>query len=155
MLMMTDTPSPSSPGTKGSMEAGSASGSGSRAHTILVVEDDTAVGSVIRRSLERFGYQVLLVESGTEAIRIATEHPEQIDLLLTDIVMPGMNGVQVADAVVKLRDDIRVLFMSGYADQELIRTGLLSHQSRFLQKPFDPGELNRKVRETLERDDPD
>jgi two-component system, cell cycle sensor histidine kinase and response regulator CckA len=154
MLMMTDKPPPPSPGIKGRREADSASGSGQGAHTILVVEDDTAVGSVIRRSLERFGYRVLLVDSGAEAIRIATEHPEQIDLLLTDIVMPGMNGVQVADAVVKLREGIRVLFMSGYADQELIRTGLLSHQSRFLQKPFDPGELNRKVQETLARDEP-
>jgi two-component system, cell cycle sensor histidine kinase and response regulator CckA len=151
MLMMNEASSPSPPGRKGRTDAGGGSGSGEGTGTILVVEDDIAVGSVIRRSLERFGYEVLLVQNGTEAIRLATEHPEEIDLLLTDIVMPGMNGVQVADAVVKLRGEIRVLFMSGYADQELIRTGILSHHSRFLQKPFDPGELNRRVQETLER----
>ena len=119
--------------------------------TILLVEDDTAVRAVTRRALSRFGYTVLTAEGGQEAIRIAREHPEKIKLLLTDIMMPGMNGVEVAARVGEIRPGIRVFYMSGYADQDLVRQGLLTPGTRFLQKPFTPQELADRVRDILDR----
>ena len=119
--------------------------------TILLVEDDDAVRAVTRRALSRFGYSVLTAEGGQEAIRIAEEHPEAIKLLLTDIMMPGMNGVEVAAQVGEIRPGIRVFYMSGYADQDLVRQGLLTPGTRFLQKPFTPQELADRVRDILDR----
>lgn len=118
--------------------------------TILLVEDDPAVRSVTRRALNRFGYSVIAADGGREAVKIAAEHPDEIQLLLTDIMMPGMNGVEVADRVIDLRPDIRVFYMSGYADQDLVRQGLLKPGARFLQKPFTPHELVERVREILD-----
>lgn len=118
--------------------------------TVLLVEDDDAVRAVTRRALIRFGYAVLPATGGSEAMEIAREHPEEIDLLLTDIMMPGMNGVEVAGAVSRIRPGIRVFYMSGYADQDLVREGLLTPGTRFLQKPFTPQELAERVRAILD-----
>lgn len=117
--------------------------------TILLVEDDDAVRAVTKRALSRFGYSVLPARGGEEALRLAGEH-DHIDLLLTDIMMPGMNGVEVASQVTEVRPDIRVFYMSGYADQDLVRQGLLTPGTRFLQKPFTPQELAERVREILD-----
>lgn len=117
--------------------------------TILLVEDDDAVRAVTRRALTRFGYSVLPACGGDEALALAREFPDEIDLLLTDIMMPGKNGVEVAEEVVEVRPDIRVFYMSGYADQDLVRQGLLKPGTRFLQKPFTPQELAERVREIL------
>jgi two-component system, cell cycle sensor histidine kinase and response regulator CckA len=117
--------------------------------TILLVEDDDAVRAVTRRALTRFGYSVLPAAGGDEALELAREHPDEIELLLTDIMMPGRNGVEVAQEIVEVRPHIRVFYMSGYADQDLVRQGLLKPGTRFLQKPFTPQELAERVREIL------
>jgi two-component system, cell cycle sensor histidine kinase and response regulator CckA len=122
---------------------------GQGTETILLVEDDDAVRAVTERALGRFGYVVLTARSGKEALSLAREN-EDIDLLLTDIMMPGMNGVEVATHVSELRPGIRVFYMSGYADQDLVRQGLLTPGTRFLQKPFTPQELAESVREILD-----
>ncbi len=118
--------------------------------TILLVEDDDAVRAVTRRALKRFGYNVLSACGGDEALQLARRHPEEIDLLLTDIMMPGLNGVEVAAKVSRICEGIHVFYMSGYADQDLIRQGLLSPGTRFLQKPFTPQELADRVRDVLD-----
>jgi len=118
--------------------------------TILLVEDDDAVRAVAERALLRFGYDVLSAARGEDALRIAEEHPSQIDLLLTDIMMPGMNGVEVAASVARARPGIQVFFMSGYADQDLVRQGLLEAGTHFLQKPFTPQELAARIRGILD-----
>ncbi len=119
--------------------------------TILLVEDDDAVRAVAQRALLRFGYAVLAAARGEEALRIVQDHDGGIDLLLTDIMMPGMNGVEVAASVARARPGIQVFFMSGYADQDLVRQGLLEPGTHFLQKPFTPQELATRIRGILDR----
>jgi len=117
--------------------------------TVLLVEDDEAVRAVARRALERYGYQVLTAPGGEEALRLAESHEGEVHLLLTDIMMPGMNGVEVAGRVLRVRPGIRIVYMSGYADQDLVGQGLLQPGTHFLQKPFTPQELGTRVREIL------
>lgn len=117
--------------------------------TILLVEDDDAVRGVSERALKRFGFQVLSAPSGHDAVRLAQTHPGPIDLVLTDIMMPGMNGVELAQIVSTHRPAVHVVFMSGYADQDLIRKGLLESGTHFLQKPFSPRELSCRLRDIL------
>ncbi len=117
--------------------------------TVLLVEDDDAVRAVTRRALERYGYSVLAAAGGEEALDTMERYPGRIDLLLTDIMMPGMNGVEVAARVLEARPGIRVFYMSGYADQDLVGQGLLKPGTHFLQKPFTPQELGGRVREVL------
>jgi CheY-like chemotaxis protein len=119
--------------------------------TILVVEDDLGVRTVISRTLVRLGYKVLAAEGGKEAIEMIREYEGRIDLLLTDLMMPGMNGIEVGAEVARSRPGIPIFYMSGYTDQELVRRGLLDPSSHFLQKPFSPQELGRRVREVLDR----
>jgi len=119
--------------------------------TILVVEDDLGVRTVISRTLLRLGYAVLAAEGGREAIEMIREHEGRIDLLLTDIMMPGMNGMEVGAEVARSHPGIPIFYMSGYADQELVKRGLLDPTTHFLQKPFSPQELGRRVREVLDR----
>lgn len=125
---------------------------GRGSETILLVEDDHAVRAVAERSLVRFGYTVIAASNGAEALDLAASFDDDIDLLLTDIMMPGMNGVEVAGAVASDRPGIRVFYMSGYADQDLVRQGLLEPGTHFLQKPFTPQELAERVRGILDRD---
>lgn len=124
---------------------------GTPSETILIVEDDVGVRTVISRTLARLGYQVLAADGGAEAIEIIHRHSGSIDLLLTDIMMPGMNGMEVAAKVSQSNPGIPIFFMSGYADQELVNRGLLDPSTHFLQKPFSPQELGRRVREVLDR----
>lgn len=129
-------------------------GNGGELATILLVEDDAAVRTVAQRALSRYGYRVLTAAGGDEALRMAEEHGDRIRLLLTDIMMPGMNGVEVAAGVTRILPDVRVFFMSGYADQDLVRQGLLKPGTHFLQKPFTPRELATRVGEILEGGEP-
>jgi PAS domain S-box-containing protein len=117
--------------------------------TILVVEDAPAVREAARRALERYGYNVIEAADGEAALRVALESDKRIDLLLTDIVMPGMGGRSVAELITRERGDLKVLFMSGYTDDAIVRQGVLSATTPYLQKPFSPASLARKVRETL------
>jgi two-component system, cell cycle sensor histidine kinase and response regulator CckA len=116
--------------------------------TILLVEDEQAVRYLARRVLERSGYLVLEAPSGGEALRIADEFDGEIHLLLTDVVMPGIGGARVAQELSKRREDIRVLFMSGYTDDALVQN-FGGQEVAFLQKPFTPQDLAARVRDVL------
>ena len=118
--------------------------------TILLVEDDEAVRELARISLEMYGYQVLWAGDATEALRLAEEHAGRIDLLLTDVVMPGLSGRELVDKVRQRQPHLKVLFMSGYTDDAVLRHGLVHAEVAFLQKPFTPAGLARKVRDVLD-----
>ena len=117
---------------------------------VLVVEDEGSVRSIVRTTLERAGYTVLDAEGAGEALRLASEHAGRIDLLLTDVVMPGTNGRELADLVLRRRPQTRVLFVSGYTDDAVLRHDVLDAGVEFLQKPFTPAALARKVRDVLD-----
>ena len=137
--------SPSQPAQAG--VASAAAGS----ETVLVVEDEAVVRDLAKRILERLGYQVLVAAGSREGLRIVAEHGGSIDLLVTDVIMPHMSGIEFARSAHDVRPTLPVLFMSGYTDDELGRGELLDSQVPFLQKPFSPETLGRKVRDTIER----
>jgi signal transduction histidine kinase len=118
--------------------------------TILVVEDEEQVRAIVKRALERAGYSVLSAPGPEEALRLCDSSPERIDLLLTDVVMPRMNGRELYERLHALRPATKVLFMSGYTDDAILRHGVLDQGVPFLQKPILPSSLTRKVRETLD-----
>ena len=118
--------------------------------TILLVEDQDRVRAVARATLARNGYVVLQAGNGEEAIRVAAAHGSPIDLLVTDVVMPGMNGRDLARALVGQQPNLRVLFTSGYTDHAIVRDGVIEPGLHFLPKPFSPGGLLREVRLTLD-----
>lgn len=118
--------------------------------TILLIEDDAAVRSVTRSILEKSGYTVLEALTGEQALQIAERHPQPIDLLITDLVMPQMGGRELAERINLLHPDTPVLYMSGYTDDAVVRHGVLTAEMAFLQKPFTALQLSQKVRETLE-----
>ena len=118
--------------------------------TILVVEDEAGVRSLTCRVLGTFGYTVLEAENGGEALLIAEQHPEPIHLVLTDVVLPRMSGRKLAERLLRTRLDLRVLYMSGYADGAIISHGDLDPGTAFIQKPFTPDALAQKVREVLD-----
>ena len=116
--------------------------------TILVVEDEPAVLDVARRTLMRAGYAVRVAGSAAEAL--ADHHAQDVDLLLTDVVMPGLNGRELAEALRARRPSLRVLFMSGYPDDAALRRGIESAVQAFIQKPFSGRDLVARVREVLD-----
>jgi two-component system, cell cycle sensor histidine kinase and response regulator CckA len=118
--------------------------------TILLVEDDPAVGAFARDVLEDCGYRVLAANDPAEGLRLCESHEGPIHLLLTDVVMPRMNGRQLAAAAAERRPEMRVLYMSGYTDDAVLRRGLLDPELPFIQKPFTPDALELKVREVLD-----
>ncbi|HKP97631.1 MAG TPA: response regulator [Fibrobacteria bacterium] len=119
------------------------------AETILLVEDDAIVRTFTRRALEIHGYEVLETEDGESAIRIGGKHEGTIHLLLTDILMAGINGRDLATSFRQLFPHTPVLFMSGYTDEVVVHLGLLEENSMFLQKPFSPALLIEAVSEAL------
>jgi PAS domain S-box-containing protein len=118
--------------------------------TVLLAEDAAAVRAVGKQVLERQGYTVLEAPDGEVALHLAQRHSGPIHLLLTDVVMPGMSGRQLADQLARTRPDTRVLFASGYTDDAVVRHGVLEEGTPYLQKPFTPESLARKVREVLD-----
>ncbi len=118
--------------------------------TILLVEDDEQVRLVAKGILARNGYTVLEARGGAEALLISESHPGRIHLLLTDVVMPLMNGPDVARRLRPARPEMKVLFMSGYTDDSIVRHGVVEGDTAFVQKPLTPNLLTRKVRETLD-----
>jgi two-component system cell cycle sensor histidine kinase/response regulator CckA len=118
--------------------------------TILLVEDEDIVRRLAREILEQTGYRVLEAPDALEALAIARSHPEQIDLLVTDVVMPKMNGRELAERLTTLVGHIRVLYTSGYTDSEIVRDGMLRPGTAFLQKPFTVAQLAEKVKQLLE-----
>ena len=118
--------------------------------TVLLVEDEAPVLKLVQTILESQGYAVHATSEKSKAIEIATHHAGEIDILVTDVVMPYFSGRGLAEIVRKLRPNIRVLYMSGYTDDAVLRYGVESGSSSFLQKPITPQSLARKVRETLD-----
>jgi len=119
--------------------------------TILLVEDEKAILVLGRDMLERFGYQVLPAESPGQALTLAERHEGPIDLLLTDVVMPGMNGRDLKDRIEKHRPGIKALFMSGYTAEAITRHDVLEKGVHFLEKPFSVSSLSSGVREALDQ----
>lgn len=118
--------------------------------TILVVEDQDAVRAVVRKTLATHGYVVLEAGLGAEALEVVDGHSTRIDLLLTDVVMPTMSGRELAERIRAIHPAIRVLYMSGYTDEAVVRNGILGSAVPFLQKPFTPNVLVQRVREVLD-----
>jgi two-component system, cell cycle sensor histidine kinase and response regulator CckA len=118
--------------------------------TLLLAEDDDVLRALGARVLGALGYKVLVARTGAEALRIVAEYDGTIDLIATDVVMPGMNGSHLVEKVLEARPGIRVLFMSGYTDDEVMRRGVIDGQTAFLQKPFTPDLLAQKVRGVLD-----
>jgi CheY-like chemotaxis protein len=118
--------------------------------TILVVEDEDEVRNLVRRILQKRGYRVLEAASGSEAVAQAQNFDGSIHLLLTDVVMPRMNGADVARTLRLLRPLLPVLYMSGYPDESMVQQGLIEPGAMFIQKPFSPDALARRIREVLD-----
>jgi len=117
--------------------------------TILLVEDEPAVRDVTREALEMSGYRVLAADGPIAATDIARDEATSIDLLLTDVVMPGMNGPELARKVRELRPELVTLFMTGYADSETLRLAALEGPHRHIQKPFTVRNLLARVADAL------
>jgi len=118
--------------------------------TILLVEDEAAVRALVSGVLQSSGYTVLVASSGQEAVALSAQHPGTVDLLLTDVVMPEMSGPQLAERLARTRTQMKVLYISGYTDDAIVHHGVLDSTAAFLQKPFTPESLARKVRQLLD-----
>ena len=104
----------------------------------------------MRDILESCGYKVLVATNGEEAVSICKQHDYSIDLLITDVIMPQMGGVEVARQILALQSQLRVLYMSGYTDNAIVHQGVLAEDVNFIQKPFTPDGLALRVREVLD-----
>jgi DNA-binding NtrC family response regulator len=118
--------------------------------TVLVVEDAEGLRELTRRLLERQGYTVLVAANADEAAHLFDEHPS-IDLLLTDVVMPGGNGPELVTRLLEIRPTLKVIYMSGYTEEAIVHHGVLAPGIMFLHKPFSSDSLGRKLREVLDR----
>jgi PAS domain S-box-containing protein len=123
-----------------------------RGETILVVEDEKSLRVTCGAFLDALGYEVLAAETPGEALKKVAEHPGDIHMLLTDVVMPGMDGWQLAQRLGAVRQGLKVLFISGYTSDVIAQRGVLDEGMHFLSKPFTRDDLARKVREVLESD---
>lgn len=117
--------------------------------TVLLVEDEEIVRSMTREILQESGYQVLSAEHAEDALQVVGEHSGPIHLLLSDVVMPGLSGRELAEQLAPLRKEMKVLYMSGYTDDAIVHHGVLEEGTAFIEKPFTPLTLSRKVREVL------
>ena len=118
--------------------------------TILLVEDEDGVRALVREVLQRNGYHVLETRNGGEALLACEQHPDKIHLLLSDVVLAQMTGTELSRRLMPLRPEMKVLFISGYTEEAIIHQGVLEEGTAFLQKPFTPNVLARKVREVLD-----
>jgi len=118
--------------------------------TILLVEDERIVRHLVREILTGNGYKVLEADSGKAALSICDTYAMPINMMLTDLIMPKMSGSELKDQMDTLRPDIKVLFMSGYTDDSTAQMGLLNSETAFIEKPFTPDGLARKIREILD-----
>ena len=116
--------------------------------TILLVEDEAGIRALVRKILRRENYDVLEAGSAEEALSIASA-PIRIDLLVTDLTLPGASGRELAERIRVSRQNLKVLYISGYTDDDAVRTGAIPPGSKFLQKPFTLGALVGKVKDSL------
>jgi len=116
----------------------------------LLVEDEDQVRVILKRILEDQGYQVLAASNGEEALAYSQDLDHDIKLMITDVVMPQMSGRELTERMMVVRPNVRVLYMSGYTDDAIVRHGLLDESLQFIQKPFDSASIARKVREVLD-----
>lgn len=119
--------------------------------TILLIEDDNALRELARQILVSRGYTVLEAASGSEALHLCTLFHGKLHLLLTDVVMPGMSGKEVADQIVKLHPRIAVVYMTGYTENSIIRQGVVEDDVNLIEKPFTPESLAAILRAVLDR----
>jgi len=119
-----------------------------KSHTILVVDDEPEIRKLVTAMLTQRGYRVLTADTGENAIRVMSSHPE-IDLLLTDVVSPGMSGPMIADEIAAIKPGIRVLFMSGYDNTQVVQRYVVEKGYSLLPKPFTREELEQRVRDAL------
>ena len=117
--------------------------------TVLAVDDDPGILELLREVLKPLGYTVLAAESGERAIEIAAEHKDKIDLLLTDVVLPGIKGQELAAQLLESSPGVNVLFMSGYLCPSMAHNGKGQGGEAFIRKPFSTGVLLRKIRNIL------
>jgi CheY-like chemotaxis protein len=118
---------------------------------VLVVEDDPQVRAIVRRTLQNAGYSVYEAITGLAALHFMDAHPGEIDLIVSDVVMPGMNGREMAEQLGRNHPDVPVLFISGYPGVEIERRGLKVGRAAYLQKPFTPDALTAAVHNALAR----
>ena len=118
--------------------------------TVLVVEDDERVRTLARKALEQAGYRVLVAAGGKEALAAAEGHDGPIDLLMTDVVMPEMSGRTLTRRLTQRHPDLKVLYMSGYSDEDIAQHGVFEAGIAFIKKPFTPSVLTKKLREVLD-----
>ena len=124
---------------------------GCRTETVLLVEDEDALRNVAQRALESAGYTVISAADGFDALRLSAQHPGEIQLLLTDVILPGMGGKELSERLVASRPAMRVLFVSGYTDDAIVSHGVLTAGLQFLGKPFTATQLVEKAEEVLHR----
>jgi DNA-binding response OmpR family regulator len=118
--------------------------------TILLVEDNRELRELVQSTLQAQGYKILVAESPKDAERTASQYPGTIDLLLTDVVMPEMSGMELAARLRERRSNLKIFYMSGYSDSMVMHAQAEGTDSTFFQKPFAPGVLAGKVRELLD-----
>jgi DNA-binding NtrC family response regulator len=119
--------------------------------TILVLEDEERVRSVISRMLQEAGYELLIAHNAADAIALASTHADRLRLVLSDVVMPGASGPDVVQQIQERVPGVRALYMSGYTDHAVLRDGTLQSGVNFIQKPFAPAALAKKIRSVLDR----
>jgi two-component system sensor histidine kinase EvgS len=117
--------------------------------TVLVVEDETSILTLIEEMLSNFGYKVLAASSPSEALELANTHPGEIHLLITDVVMPGMNGREMAGRLQRKHPQLKCLYMSGYTADVIAHHGVLDKGIHFIQKPFSRIEFSIHIRKAL------
>ena len=115
------------------------------------MEDEEAVRQLARRTLQSQGYNVLEAGDGVAALKLCQRHLPSIDIVVTDVVMPHLSGVDLVQRLKAVRPHLKVLYMSGYTDSTVVRHGMEETEVNYLQKPFTPDVLRRKVRELLDR----
>lgn len=121
--------------------------------TILVVEDDSAVRKLLCRILQSYGYRIIESTTPTESLQIFDRLHSEVDLVITDVVMPEMNGQQLSERLRAIKPEVHVLFVSGYTDDTVVRHGVFKAEKNFIQKPFKRADLAKKIREILDQPD--
>lgn len=133
-------------------ETADESGEAGGGETLLLTEDEEMVRTLATDVLEAFGYKVLAAENGAEALEISQSYKGKIDLILTDVIMPGIGGRELVERITASRPELKVVYMSGYTDNTIVQNGMITTGHSFIQKPFSVNELVRKVREALTGD---